>query len=248
MTRSASYTLAVLAWALSAPGWADAVKGAEAAGAPQPAAVLTGLFRYEADAATITLCADGRRLPVAMEGEYRALEAAYLAARREPGQPLRVRLEGRIEPRPSAEAGRPPQDSLVVERFIELSPSESCGVESADLPLRGTRWTLVRLGDTPVQASEPERAPHLIFAVDELRVSGSGGCNRVTGSFELEGDELHLDRLASTMMACPSGMEQEQRFLGSMQKVERYGIRGRQLELRDAAGAVIARFEASPQR
>jgi copper homeostasis protein (lipoprotein) len=69
---------------------------------------LTGMFVYMADAATITLCADGRRLPVAMEAEYKALEAAYQKARRQPGEALLVNLEGRIASRPSAEVGGPP--------------------------------------------------------------------------------------------------------------------------------------------
>jgi META domain len=45
-------------------------------------------------------------------------------------------------------------------------------------------------------------------------------------------------------MACPTGMEQEQRFLRSVEKVERYRMRGSYLEMLDTAGAVIARFEA----
>lgn len=45
-------------------------------------------------------------------------------------------------------------------------------------------------------------------------------------------------------MACPSGMEQEQRFLHSMENVERYRISGSHLDMLDAAGTLIARFEA----
>jgi hypothetical protein len=45
-------------------------------------------------------------------------------------------------------------------------------------------------------------------------------------------------------MACPTGMEQEQRFFKSIEKVERYRISGSHLEMLDASGAMIARFEA----
>jgi putative lipoprotein len=146
----------------------------------EPRLALTGMFTYMADAAAITLCADGGRLPVAM----------------------------------------------------------------VDSPLRGTYWKLTRLRETPVQTAEQQREPHLIFANDELRISGSGGCNRVTGSFEIDGDELRLGRMAATRMACPSGMEQERHFLQSMKDVERYRISGSHLEMLDAQGAVVARFEA----
>ncbi|HUL11122.1 MAG TPA: META domain-containing protein [Methylococcaceae bacterium] len=216
---------------------------------PQPALIeprlaLTGMFTYMADAAAITLCADDRKLPVATEADYQALEAAYLQARQQAGQALLVSLEGLIASRPSMEAGAPPRTSLVVERFITVSPRESCGNPLTDSPLRGTYWKLVRLGETPVQVAEPQREPHLIFAADQPRISGSGGCNRVMGSFELDGEKLRLGRMASTMMACPRGMEQEQQFLRSLETVERYRISGSHLEMLDGAGTLIARFEA----
>jgi heat shock protein HslJ len=86
-----------------------------------------------------------------------------------------------------------------------------------------------------VQVAERQREPHLIFANNERRLSGSGGCNRVTGSFAVDGDKLRLLGMAGTMMACPTGMEQEQRFLRSVEKVERYRIRGSYLEMLDTA-------------
>jgi heat shock protein HslJ len=87
-----------------------------------------------------------------------------------------------------------------------------------------------------------------VFARDERRVSGSGGCNRVTGGFELDGEKLKLNSMAGTVMACAAGMEQEQRFLQSLGKVERYRIRGSHLEMLDASGTMIARFEAKTSR
>ena len=210
----------------------------------EPRLMLKGMFTYMADAATITLCVDGQRLPVAMEGDYKALEAAYRQANLPPGQPLLASLEGLITQRPSMEEGRPPRNTLVVERFIAVWPRESCGTTLAEAPLRGTYWKLVRLGDEPVAAATKQREAHLVFSSDEARVAGSGGCNRVTGSFELDGDRLRFGRMASTRMSCPDGMDQEQRFLKALEHVERYRTRGSHLELLGATGAVIARFEA----
>lgn len=210
----------------------------------EPRLFLTGTFTYLADAASITLCADGQRLPVGMEGDYRALEAAYLEARSQPGQPLLANLEGLIARRPSMEEGRPPQTTLVVERFIAVWPRESCGNTLADSPLCGTYWKLVRLGGTPVSAAANRSEAHLLFAADVMRVAGSGGCNRLIGGFELEGDRLRFGRMASTKMFCPDGMDQERRFLQELQRVERYRIRGSHLDLLDGAGTVRARLEA----
>ena len=230
--------MAALACAAGAPACSTAPDGRATDRA------VTGMFIYMADAPTITLCGEGGRLPVAMDADYRALEAAYLKARRQPGEPLLVSLEGRIAARPSAEPAQPPRPHLVVERFIGVWPSGTCGNPLADSALRNTYWKLVRLGAAPVQVVEKQREPHLIFAASELRLSGHGGCNRVTGSFEVDGDRLKIGPMATTRMACPVGMEQEQRFLRAVQTVETFRIRGSHLEMMDATGAVVARLEA----
>jgi uncharacterized lipoprotein YbaY/uncharacterized lipoprotein NlpE involved in copper resistance len=94
----------------------------------EPRLHLTGMFRYQADAASIRLCATGSQLPVAMEGDYRAVERAYLTAlpAGAAGQPMLVNLEGLISRRPAMETGRPPQRTLVVERFVGAHPGQSC--------------------------------------------------------------------------------------------------------------------------
>lgn len=121
---------------------------------------------------------------------------------------------------------------------------ESCGSSLAESPLRGTYWKLVRLEGNPVAAAEKQREAHLVFAIDALRVAGSAGCNRVAGGFELEGDGLRFSQMATTMMSCPDGMDQERRFLEALERVEHYRIRGSRLELLDGTGAVIAGFDA----
>lgn len=211
----------------------------------EPRLALSGMFSYLADAAMITLCADGSKLPVAMEADYKALEAAYLQARQQPGQALLVNVEGLIAQRPSAEESQPPRATLVVERYVSVSPRESCGQPLTDSPLRGTYWKLVRLGNnTPVELAEKQQEPHLIFSAEQPRISGSGGCNRIMGSFELDDDKLRLGQRAGTMMACLEGMELEQQFLNALTKVERYRIHGSHLEMLDAEGTLIAKFEA----
>ncbi len=210
----------------------------------EPRLHLTGMFSYLADAATIVLCANSERLPVAMEGDYRALEAAYTAARESPGQPVLARLEGRIALRPSAEAGKSPLRTVVVERFIGLAPRETCGQPIAASALRNTYWRLVRLEGESVHAEGQQREPHLVFAAEGERVSGSGGCNRLLGTFAVDGERIKLSPMAATRMACPAGMEQEQRFVRSLEQVVRYRIRGSQLELFANGPQAVARFEA----
>lgn len=124
--------------------------------------------------------------------------------------------------------------------FAICAPARAGG----DAPLRNTYWKLTHLGDTPAPTPVRQQEAHLIFAAHEQRVSGCGGCNRVMGGFEINGDKLHLDRMAITRMACLDGMGQEQRFLKSLGDVARYRIDGDRLVLLDRSGEVVARFIA----
>jgi heat shock protein HslJ len=65
------------------------------------------------------------------------------------------------------------------------------------------------------------------------------------GGYELKGDKLTFARMASTMMACPDGMETEKKFLRALDQVRRWRIAGRRLELMDGSGKVVAVLEVA---
>jgi uncharacterized lipoprotein YbaY/heat shock protein HslJ len=203
---------------------------------------MTGMFRYMADAATFTDCESNQRWPVAMEGEYKALEAEYLKASRQPAEEVVVNIEGQVEPRPSPDGGRS-VPTLVVARFINLRPNESCGAAQG-AKLEDTDWKLTRIGDKPIPVAANKRQPNLIFNSQQSRAAGFSGCNQFSGEYKLNADQLTLGRIASTMMACTEGMDIEDAFLEALQSVSRWKASGQQLELYDAAGTPLLRFEA----
>jgi heat shock protein HslJ len=116
----------------------------------------------------------------------------------------------------------------------------------ASASLENTHWQLVRLGNTPVMTDSQRQQPYLTFDSKSLRVAGSGGCNRLTGSYKRSGDQLTFGQIASTRMACVQGMETENAFLQALQHVSTWKIAGNQLELSDTDGNLVARFEAHP--
>lgn len=124
--------------------------------------------------------------------------------------------------------------------FEPVSSAQSAGTT----PLENTYWRLTRLGDSPITASSGQKEPHFILNPESRRVAGSGGCNRLTGSYELAGSQLTFGRIAGTMMACPKGMDIEKAFLDSLKEVKTWKIEGQQLELLDARGNAVSRFEA----
>ena len=119
-------------------------------------------------------------------------------------------------------------------------------VAGADSALEGTRWALTKLSDNPVSTDAGPNAPYLQFDASTHRVSGSGGCNRVAGSYTLTGDQLSFSQMAGTMMACIQGMDTEHAFLQALGQVATYKIAGQTLVLSDAAGKSLATLEARP--
>ena len=82
------------------------------------------------------------------------------------------------------------------------------------------------------------------------RVSGSGGINRLTGAYQLEGARLTIGPVATTKMAGrPDQMEGEQRFLADLGRVTRWSVDDGNLVLSDeATGTLIRLHEAVADR
>jgi heat shock protein HslJ len=129
-----------------------------------------------------------------------------------------------------------------LERALEFAPLSGGGAASATL--ENTSWRLTSLGNTSVSAPSPQREAYFILDPANHRVSGSGGCNRLMGSYELNGELLKFGQMAGTMMACPEGMDTEQVFLKSLAQVTRWKITGLSLEFFDSGGKVLAEFKA----
>lgn len=110
-------------------------------------------------------------------------------------------------------------------------------------PLENTDWTLTALGDVTVSAPSSAQTPHIMLNQANRRVSGSGGCNRITGSYLLNRNRLRFTQVAATLMACIDGMETEKAFLHALEQVRTWKIAGPQLELDDANGHPVARLD-----
>jgi hypothetical protein len=97
----------------------------ERAVAPAEPRRLLGLYRYRADAASFFDCGSGDQFPVAPDGQGRALQAAYVAARAVPGEPQLASVDARIVMR-ALEPGAAPRPALQIERVIGLSAQTQC--------------------------------------------------------------------------------------------------------------------------
>ena len=118
------------------------------------------------------------------------------------------------------------------------------GESGGDVQLENTTWNLRRLGDKEEKASGGERVPYIFLDPSGDRLSGSGGCNRLSGTYQVDKQTIRFGPTALTMMACPKGMDREKDFMEALGRTRSWKIRGEKLELYDEEGKSLARFDA----
>ena len=105
------------------------------------------------------------------------------------------------------------------------------------------KWTLSELDGKPVAVDNAARTPQLAFFSGQInRVTGTTGCNRITGTFEIGADNmLKFLPLATTKMAC-IGENIETPFLEALSGVDQFSIDDNNSLLLVRAGKTIMKF------
>lgn len=106
-------------------------------------------------------------------------------------------------------------------------------------------WKLTELYGKPVPAdSNFATEPFIIFKEREGSYSGFGGCNRITGLYQLpEAGRIRITTGSATLMACRN-LEWEKSFLKALATADNFTILGDQLVLNKAKMSVLARFKS----
>lgn len=218
---------------------------------PAPLALgLHGMFRYMADAASFEECLTGRSYPVAMEGDYLALERAYMSSTAGgTGTPIMASFDGGIADRPAMEGERL-TPTVIVTRFVNLWPDGRCERAMSRASLTETYWRLMKLRGKPVSASDGQREAHLVLHAHDGHYKGSFGCSRYAGSYRVDGAVIALDAPQWTADdACVSvdghsTAPPRSEYADALQATHRWSVDAQVLEWFDAAGSSLALFEA----
>ncbi len=115
------------------------------------------------------------------------------------------------------------------------------------LALAGTKWsaTMINTGTDAVASLVTGTEVTALFDAKGT-VSGKGGCNNFNGGYTVDGNNIKIGPLASTMMACEEAVsKQETAFFKAMGNAATYSIQGDKLELRSADGALQVSFVAA---
>ena len=118
--------------------------------------------------------------------------------------------------------------------------------EAVPITLTGTDWsaTGINTGTGAVSSLVAGTTVTAVFG-DDGTISGNAGCNSYNGTYELSATSMTIGPLATTRMACePDVSTQEANYLAALGRVSTWMIRGDQLELRDADGALQAGYTA----
>jgi putative lipoprotein len=135
-----------------------------------------------------------------------------------------------------------------VDIVVQQAQSEEPGGRTAT-PLTGTHWSLTQLNGQAVGPQNGHNEAWIELYTGTDRLVGSGGCNRLMGSYQLEGSSLRFRQVASTMMACPGdAMPREQAFVKALSATASFRIRGGILVLRGEDNTILARLTAEASK
>ena len=111
--------------------------------------------------------------------------------------------------------------------------------------LAGKYWKLVRLEGQPVTMAPGQEREAFFQLRDSSRVTGFGGCNGLSGRYELNEHQLRLRfvNVLTTMRVCP-GPDTERHLLNALNQADNYTLRGDTLRLNVGRRAPLAVFYA----
>lgn len=90
-----------------------------------------------------------------------------------------------------------------VEISFRSKTYSGCGVSLQRLALLQDNWVLTALGDTPVKAAgSRNELPRLELSLTEGRVTGTTGCNRLSGPVRADTRRIRFGPIVTTRMAC----------------------------------------------
>lgn len=135
----------------------------------------------------------------------------------------------------------------ILPAFVLMLALGACTVQNKNQAAEGDSvldayWVLLSLEGQDVQQPQNTQTAFLRFEEGKTRVHGFTGCNRFFGRYELSGQQLTLSDLGSTRMACPI-MDQENKLLDVLSRVDNYRIAGQLLTLY-AGGTAVATFKS----
>ena len=101
---------------------------------------------------------------------------------------------------------------------------------SSTIPLFDTKWSLKKIYDSGKEEAINTKA-FIRFDKEKGSAGGNGSCNSFGSTASINGNEVSLKNIFSTKMYCEQVQQIENKFLGSLEKANRYEIKDKSLFL-----------------
>lgn len=121
---------------------------------------------------------------------------------------------------------------LIAMAAVACKPSQTTNITTPADPATALNdiWALEEIDGVAVAVNDFGREiPVLEFHKVDGQVMGNSGCNRLSGSYKIEGAKISFGPMISTKMACPGNGEQ--RFLNALNTVDAFRIENLKLYL-----------------
>lgn len=116
-------------------------------------------------------------------------------------------------------------------------------LQKMDDALIGKYWKLIELNGQPVQTGSTQKEPFIRLIAVSNRIEGTGGCNGMGGTFQLEApNRIRFSKMIRTLMACEN-LETENEMLRALETTDSYHVSNDTLQLFRARMAPLAKFE-----
>ncbi len=138
---------------------------------------------------------------------------------------------------------RPPLSSPLTNQDAPMTTEPNnmtnANTDSTD-SLYGATWVLASYVDASGGTVPALEVASAAITFENGRAAGSVGCNRISGPYQVNDNDITLGPFMMTMMACPEPqMTQEQAVTKAMADATTFEISGDQLLLKNAAGEVV---------
>jgi heat shock protein HslJ len=119
---------------------------------------------------------------------------------------------------------------VIIFGWVIISILAGCGLlgRSNSVALPGSAWVLSQINGADVGSE-------ITLVFNDDRLSGNASCNNYFSQYTVEGKELTLGPVGSTLMACPD-MDDETTYLEALSDVSRFRVDEQQLVLINSAG------------
>ncbi|HET7186559.1 MAG TPA: META domain-containing protein [Gemmatimonadaceae bacterium] len=123
---------------------------------------------------------------------------------------------------------RRPRRTAAATFIVGLSLACATLVHTGTSELVNRDWRLLSIRGKRIMPSFGMREPYVRLSGDSLRMSGWGGCNRISGTATADADHLAFGPILATKMACADAQlnRQESDFLAALRETSLYQILG----------------------